>query len=109
MAFASDPDLFVKQGNAFHSKGLESEAISSYEKALQFYQERGDSTKSQEIQELILELKNFDETAPPESERPSISPPETTLPKSTTTLILVVASLVLMGVFIAYYFIRRKP
>jgi hypothetical protein len=76
MALASDPHLFVRQGDAFLSEGLKDEAISSYEKAAQLYEERGDLTESREIQERILELENSDKTKLPELTTSPTATPE---------------------------------
>ncbi|MBU7047641.1 MAG: hypothetical protein HXS54_14500 [Theionarchaea archaeon] len=119
VAFASDPDIFVKQGDAFLSMNMKKEAINSYRKAQELYKKKGNETQSQKMEDQILELENLQETAPPEttppeSENPPESlstpptPPESTPPsESTLTPILVVGSLVSIGVFIAYY-IRKK-
>ncbi len=119
VALASDPDIFVKQGDAFLSKNMKEEAINSYRKAQELYKKKGKETQSQKIEDKILELENLQETTPPETtspetEKPPETPPETPPestppPESTSTPILVLSFLVLLGVFIAYYFIRRKP
>jgi hypothetical protein len=133
VALASDPDVFVKQGDTFLSMNMKEEAINSYRKAQELYKKKGNETQSQKMEDKILELENLQETAPPETtspesenppasppltppetEKPPVSTPETppesiTPSESTFTSILVFSSLVLLGVFIAYYFIRRKP
>ena len=119
VALASDPDVFVKQGDTFLSMNMKEEAINSYRKAQELYKKKGNETQSQKMEDQILELENLQETAPPEttlpeSENPPESlstpptPPESPPPsESTLTPILAVVSLVSIGVFIAYY-IRKK-
>jgi outer membrane protein assembly factor BamB len=86
LAYASDPDLFVKQGDAYLSNDLIDQAINSFEKASELHKREGNLEQSQEIEKRIHELQNPQvttppETTPPESEKPSVSstppPPET--------------------------------
>ncbi|MBU7026305.1 MAG: PQQ-binding-like beta-propeller repeat protein [Theionarchaea archaeon] len=113
IALASDPDLFVEQGNAFLSKGLRNQAISSYKKAAELYEREGNTSQSQEIRERIQELENQPESPPPESTTPSTpesimptTPPELSTPISLSAVILIV---VLIGIPFAYYLIKHKP
>lgn len=126
IAFASDPDLFLEQGNAFLSEGLNDQAINSYKKAAQLYEKEGDLNKSQEMQEKVYELENQQKSTPepstpPESSSPSIPPdttsaatPQSTLPESpppesiVSTLQMVALAVTVIGIFTAYYLIRRK-
>jgi outer membrane protein assembly factor BamB len=117
VAFASDPDIFVKQGDVFLSKKMKEEAINSYRKAQELYKKKGNETQSQKMEDKILELENLQETTPPETtppetEKPPASPPtppETKPPsESANTPILVFSFIVLIGVFIAYFFIRKE-
>ena len=113
MALASDPELFVKQGDAFLSEDLRDRAISSYEKAAELYEREGNTSQSQEMRERIQELENQPESPPPESTPSSTAesimpttPPEPSAPIPFFAVILVV---VLMGIPIAYYLIKHKP
>ncbi|KYK32378.1 MAG: hypothetical protein AYK19_15680 [Theionarchaea archaeon DG-70-1] len=99
-ALASDPVLFVKQGDANLSEGHTEEAISSYEKAAELYEKKGDTSRSQDVQERIHELENEPEPSPP------TTPPEPSAPIPFFAVILVV---VLMGILITYYLIKHKP
>lgn len=121
VALASDPYLFVKQGDAFLSEGLKDQAISSYEKAAELYEKKGDTSQSQEIREYILELKNQPESPPPETtpSATTLTPPETTQPESpppTTPSkpsnplipLSAVVIVVLIGILITYYLIKHK-
>ncbi|KYK33799.1 MAG: hypothetical protein AYK19_12960 [Theionarchaea archaeon DG-70-1] len=131
ITLASDPHLFAKQGDAFLSKGQTEEATSSYEKAAELYERKGDMSRSQEIQEQIHELRNPSESPPPESTAPSKPPesvpsstpectsqpptPESTMPTTSPEpsalipLSAVILVVVLMGIPITYYLIKHKP
>ncbi len=131
IALASDPDLFVNQGDAYLSGDFKDKAIDSYRKAQELYEKKGNLDQSQEIERRIHEIENHQETPPettsPESEKPpestpptppeSEKPPESTPPtpsesthpsESTSTSILVLGFLFSIGVFIVYFFIRKK-
>ena len=84
IALASDPDLFMEQGDAFLSKGLRNQAISSYKKAAELYEKKGDTSRSQDVQERIHELEDE-----PESSLP-MTPPEPSAPIPFFAVILVV-------------------
>jgi outer membrane protein assembly factor BamB len=116
VALASDPDIFVKQGDSFLSKNMKEEAINSYRKAQELSEKEGNETQFRKIQEQIAELENLQETTPPETTPPesqnppgSSSPPSSTpsSPKSPPLPIFVLGFLVLIGVFILYYLIKR--
>jgi outer membrane protein assembly factor BamB len=82
IAFATDPDVFVRQGDTFLSKGLTEKAIESYDKAVELYKKKGNLVQSQKIRTRIYEIENPSaSTPPPETAPPSTSPtPETTSP-----------------------------
>lgn len=87
MALASDPELFVRQGEAFLSRGLENEAITSFKKALTLYERKGNISKLQEIQKRISEVETSSlspqpPTIPSPSPAASPSPPQSS-PEST--------------------------
>jgi len=113
VALTSDPKLFVKQGDAFLSEDLKDQAISSYEKAAELYEKKGDLSSCQEMQERIHELENPSESPPPvsvpsstpESIMPT-TPPGLSTPIPFSAVILVI---VLMGIPITYYLIKHKP
>ena len=110
LALASDPDVFVKQGDAFLSKSLKDQAVNSYEKAAELYERKGDLNKFQEIQEKIHELENQQETVPPTVlPETTLAPPSPLPPESSTPIhisALVFASMI--GIFIAYYFVKQR-
>ena len=122
LALASDPDLFMRQGNAFLLKDHTEKAINSYKKAAELYEQKGDLPRSEEIQKRIDELEppsaSPQETTPPTtspsapfSTQPETSP-ESTLPPTQEPSPLIPLSVVLIGVvigiFVAYYIINRK-
>lgn len=113
-AFASDPDLFVKQGDAFLSKGHTEEAINSYEKAAELHKKKGNLAQSQKIQERIHELENPLDSEPSTTSptEPSTTPSESTHPESPKSLIPFSIALGLIGtsigISIAYYIIRQR-
>jgi hypothetical protein len=82
IAYASDPDLFVRQGDTFLSRNLTEKAIESYEKAVELYKKKGNLVQSQKIRTRIYEIENPSaSTPPPETAPPSTSPtPESTSP-----------------------------
>jgi outer membrane protein assembly factor BamB len=100
-ALASDPDLFVKQGDTFLLRELEDQAITSYEKAAELYEKKGDLLRSQEVQTQIHELENQQESptssAPPELFKPPI-------PLS-AAIVLAVALIVIP---IVYYLVKHR-
>lgn len=109
VALASDPRLFVRQGDAFLAKSLKDQAVNSYEKAAELYEKKGDLNKSQEIQEKIYELENQQETVPPttppETTRaPTSPPPESSIPIPISALVFAG----MIGILIAYYFIKQR-
>ncbi|MBU7018640.1 MAG: PQQ-binding-like beta-propeller repeat protein [Theionarchaea archaeon] len=124
IALASDPELYVRQGDALLSKNLREKAIDSYKKAAEFYEKKGNMNRSQEIQMQIELIENLQtttpktpETPPPDSYQPSplsTSPPETPpvssllLPESSSHLISVLAIVVLIGIFISYVFFKKR-
>ena len=101
VAFASDPDLFVKQGDAFLSKDMKDGAVNSYKNAAELYKRKGDMSRSQEIRELIRELEEPSETtlAPL-----SPLPPESSPPIHISALVFAG----MIGIFVAYYFIKQR-
>jgi outer membrane protein assembly factor BamB len=121
LALASDPDIFVERGNSFLLKGEEDQAITSFKKAAELYEKKGDISKSQEIQERILEIETPSGTPPPETTPPETTPPETTPPETTppettppettpdTPLLIMILIGALIGIFIlSYFFIQKK-
>jgi outer membrane protein assembly factor BamB len=106
IAFASDPDLYEKQGDAFLDAGKTENAITSYEKAVELYKKKGDESHIEEIQQKIEEIENSLTTPPPETTPPETSPP----PKPSTPLSLFVLIItgILSGIFIVYFLIKRK-
>lgn len=111
MALASDPELFVKQGNAFLSEDLKDQAISSYEKAAELYEREGNTSQSQEMRERIQELENQPESPPPESTTPSTPPestsqPSTPEPSAPIPFSLVILIVALIGIPTAYYLVK---
>lgn len=70
IAYASNPDVLVRQGDTFFLEGLTEKAINSYKKAARLYGNRGDLSRSYEVLNRIYELENpseTTETVPPES------------------------------------------
>lgn len=113
IALASDPDLFVKQGDAFLSENQKDRAINSYKKAAELYEWKEDLTTSQEIHNRIHELENLSESAPPPipaETTPAATPPATSspAPESPDFLIPLVLVGVLIGVLVAYHFVTYK-
>lgn len=120
MAFASDPDLFIKQGDKFLSESLKDQAINSYEKAAELYEKKGNMSRSQEVREHIRELESQPESIPPETTPPTTpestaSPPETTLPPtppefsmliSVSVVVILIGAMI--GISIVYYLTRHK-
>jgi len=104
LALASDPDLFVKQGDAFLSEGMKDQAIDSYKKAAQLYEKEGNLNKSQEMQQKVYELENQQESTS-EPSTPPESPPVTF---NFSIVGIVVLAVTLFGIFIVYYFVKRK-
>lgn len=104
IALASDPELFVRQGDAFLSEDLTEKAINSYEKAVELYEKKGYISQSQELQERILELENLLEFPSP-SEVPESTPE----PSNLWTLLLVIVFIgALFGTLLVYRFIKRE-
>ena len=104
IALASDPGLFLEQGNAFLSKGLKGQAIDSYEKAAQLYEKEGDLDKSQEMQEKISELE--DQREP--TIEPSVPPESPPVISNFFIVGIVVLAITLFCIFIVYYFVKHK-
>lgn len=90
----ADPDLLLKQGDAYLSKNMKDQAIDAYRKAADLYEETGDLSRSQEIRERILELEKLSETPPPPA-----------LPQWFAVLIV---TAVLVGGFIALYLVQKR-
>jgi hypothetical protein len=117
MAFASDPDLFVKQGDAFLSKSHTEETINSYEKAAELHKKKGNLTQSQDIQERIRELENPLDSEPPTTPpttpptEPPTTPSESTPPESPKLIPFSIALSLIgisIGILVAYYIIRQR-
>jgi len=120
IALASDPELYMQQGDAYLSKGTTEKAINSYETAAELYEKRGDTSRSQEILNLIQELENQppvsatpEPTTPPESTFATPEPtavPESPPPQSSWILISagVISAGILVGILIACYLFKRK-
>jgi len=104
ITLTSDPDLYLKQGDAFLSEGLKDQAINSYKKAAQLFEKEGNLNKSQEIREKVYELENQQELTP-EPSTPPESPPVTSNYSIVGIVILVAA---LFGIFVVHYFVKRK-
>jgi outer membrane protein assembly factor BamB len=104
IALASDPDLFLEQGDAFLSNGLKDQAIDSYEKAAQLYEKEGDLDKSQELQEKISELE--DQREP--TIEPSVPPESPPVISNFFIVGIAVLAITLFGIFIVYYFVKHK-
>lgn len=125
-ALASDPDIFVRQGDAFFSEGYTEKAINSYKKAAELYEQKGDLTRSEEIEKQIDKLeppsKSPPETTPPPtppttsppappSNQPETPPESTSPPQEPLTLIPLTAVVLIgavIGVFVTYYIISGK-
>ncbi len=113
VALASDPELFVKQGDAFVSTGSKEKAGDSYRKAVTLYEKKGNLEKAEEIKKRISELGLPLETqspspsvSPPSSMSPSPEPPPLT--RAPTILITSIIAIMVLIVIITYYFIKRK-
>ena len=108
IALASDPDLHLKQGNAFLSRNMKEEAIKSFEKAAELYKRKGDMSKSQEIRERIRELEILSGITP--TTQPPESLPITTLPEPAYPIPLHVVALIVIvvGISAVYYFIGYR-
>jgi outer membrane protein assembly factor BamB len=89
IALASDPDVFVRQGDAFLSKGITDEAITSFTKAAELFEKEGNAFESQKIRERIHELDSssefLPESSPPEHVPPGSEPSEPPSTPSFTT------------------------
>ncbi|MGD2251138.1 MAG: PQQ-binding-like beta-propeller repeat protein [Candidatus Methanofastidiosia archaeon] len=93
MAVASDPDIFVKQGDTFVEMGNDGKAAESYKKALELCEKKGLTEKYQKILEHVVQrgFTQFETPEPPvqtqspapsETAPPESSPPDT-LPSGT--------------------------
>ncbi|MGC1121223.1 MAG: PQQ-binding-like beta-propeller repeat protein [Candidatus Methanofastidiosia archaeon] len=83
IAVASDPDLFVKQGDKFMDIGDRNRASESYEKALELCEKKQLADKHQEILKHVME-QGFTQfgtpiPSPPQTQPPQPTPPETVL------------------------------
>ncbi|MGD2251087.1 MAG: PQQ-binding-like beta-propeller repeat protein [Candidatus Methanofastidiosia archaeon] len=132
IAVASDPDIFVKQGDTFVEMGSDEKAAESYKKALELCEKKGLTEKYQEILEHV-EQRGFtqfgtpeppvqtqspapSETAPPESSPPDTSPPGTESsqspppgPESSRMLeYLIVVIGIIGGILAIYTWQKRK-
>ncbi|MGD2251140.1 MAG: PQQ-binding-like beta-propeller repeat protein [Candidatus Methanofastidiosia archaeon] len=104
IAVASDPELFMKQGDLFLSDGYTDKAINSYKKAADIYEQKGNLSQYEEIQQKIEELES-----PPESSPPETTPPETTSQPSTPfSFFVLIFTGTLSGIFIVYFLVKRK-
>lgn len=107
IAFASDPDLFVRQGDAFLSMNLHEKAINSYRKAAELYERGEDFSKAEEIQETIYKLENQLQTAPPETPSSEIEP-KPSIFQLFPLVVLALISISIAGVILAYCCIMRR-
>ncbi len=113
LALASNPELFVKQGDAFVSAGSKEKAGNSYRKAVNLYEKNGNIEKAEEIKKRISELGLPLETQSPtpsasplSSVPPSSEPPPLT--KKSTIFIASIAAIIVLIMVAIYYFIKRK-
>ncbi len=113
VAFASDPELFVRQGEAFISAGLKEKAGDSYRKAVNLYEKKGNIEKAEEIKKRIIELGLPLETqspsplaSPPSSMSPSPEP--SLLTKKSTIFVASFATITALIIAMTYYLIKRK-
>ena len=108
IALASDPSLFLEQGDIFLSRGLKDQAIISYKMAAELYEKEGDLNTSQRVQEKVYELENQLESKTPESP-PSI-PPESSLgsPSFFIPVGITVLAIALSGIYIVYHFMKHE-
>ncbi len=112
-ALVSDPELFVKQGDAFLCQGLKEKAGDSYRKAVTLYEKKGNLGRAGEIKKKISELGFSLETQPlPPSASPSSSvqpsPEPPPLTKKSALLIASIIAIVVFIIIITYYFVKRK-
>ncbi len=113
VAFASDPELFVKQGDAFVSMESREKAGDSYRKAVNLYEKKGNIEKAEEIKKRISELGLPLETqSPTPSTYPpspvSPSPEPSPLAKKSALLIASIIAIVVFIMIMTNYFVKRK-
>ena len=109
-AVASDPELYMLQGDAYLSKGNTEKAINSYEKAAELYEKKGDTSRSQEILNRIQDLENQPGSSTPSSPEPTALP-ESPPPRQSSWILIsagVISAGILAGILIAYYLFKRK-
>ncbi|MGD2247384.1 MAG: PQQ-binding-like beta-propeller repeat protein [Candidatus Methanofastidiosia archaeon] len=82
MAVASDPDIFVKQGDTFVEMGNDKKAAESYKKALELCEKKGLTEKYQKILEHVVQrgFTQFGTPEPPQTSPPESTPPDTSPP-----------------------------
>lgn len=121
MAVASDPDIFVKQGDTFVEMGNDENAAESYKKALDLCEKKELIEKYQEILEYIVQrgVTQFGTPEPPvQTQSPEPTPSQTPKPTPSQTepepsphipeWYLIVVAGIIIGILIFYAWQKHK-